>query len=108
MYETYPGGAVAAWALVDRSYKRTDSGPERAAIVAALGRHLDLGGFTEQMVASDDDLDAVLCAAIVGLAAAGRTHAPDERNTAQAAREGWIHIPSGPIDALAGLAPLAG
>ena len=29
--------------LVDRSYKRTDSGPERAAIVAALGRHLDLG-----------------------------------------------------------------
>ena len=28
--------------------------------VAALGRYLDLGGFTEQMVASDDDLDAVL------------------------------------------------
>ena len=108
VYETYPGGAVAAWTLVDRSYKRADSGPERAAIVAALGRHLDLGGFTEQMVASDDDLDAVLCAAIVGLAAAGRTHAPDESDTAQAAREGWIHIPSGPIEDLAVLATLDG
>ena len=108
VYETYPGGAVAAWALVDRSYKRADSGPERAAIVAALGRHLNLDGFTEQMVASDDDLDAVLCAAIVGLAAAGRTHAPDESDTAQAAREGWIHIPSGPIEDLAVLATLDG
>lgn len=108
VYETYPGGAVAAWALVDRSYKRADSRPERAAIVAALGRYLDLGGFTEQMVVSDDDLDAVLCAAIVGLAAASRTHAPAESNKAQAAREGWIHIPSGPIEDLAVLATLDG
>jgi len=50
----------------------------------------------------------VLCAAIVGLAAAGRTHAPDERDKAQAAREGWIHIPSGPIEDLAVLATLDG
>ena len=60
------------------------------------------------MAASDDDLDAVLCAAIVGLAAAGRTHAPEESDTARAAREGWIHIPRGPIEDLAVLATLDG
>ena len=60
------------------------------------------------MVESDDDLDAVLCAAIVGLADAGRTRAPGGSDKAQAAREGWIHIPSGPIDDLAVLANLDG
>ncbi|MEO0495006.1 MAG: DUF429 domain-containing protein [Actinomycetota bacterium] len=108
VYETYPGGAVAHWALVDRSYKRTDSQPERAAIVTALAAHLDLGGFAEQMVASDDDLDAVLCAAIVGLSVAGRTHRPADADRDRASREGWIHVPAGPIEDLTVLVDLDG
>lgn len=105
VYETYPGGAVAAWALVGRSYKRADSSEERRAIVDALAEHLDLGGHADQMIASDDDLDAVLCAAVAGLAAAGRTFAPPDvaPDAERASREGWIHIPSGPISDLARL-----
>lgn len=107
VFETYPGGAVAAWALVDRSYKRTDSGPERRKIVDALADHLELGVHAEQMIESDDDLDAVLCAAIAGLAVAGDTHTPAEADEARAKREGWIHIPSGPVESLRTLARLA-
>ena len=98
-------GAVAAWTLVDRSYKRADSGPERAAIVAALGRHLDLGGLTEQMAATTTPRRRAVRSD--RLAAAGRTHELDESDTAQAAR-GLIHIPSGPIEDLAVLATLDG
>ena len=108
VFETYPGGAVATWALVDRSYKRTDSTPERRQIVEALGEHLDLGAHTEQMVASDDDLDAVLCAAIVGLAVIGETYRPADTEAAKAKREGWIHVPSGSLRTLDRLAELGG
>lgn len=103
VYETYPGGAVAGWGLVDRSYKRRDSEPERAAITDAVGAHLDLGPFRDRMIEHDDDLDAVLCAAIAGLAAAGHTHRPDPTDEARARREGWIHVPSGPVGDLARL-----
>lgn len=104
VYETYPGGAVAHWGLVDGSYKRTDSTPQRAAIVEALDGHLQLDGFREQMVASDDDLDAVLCAAIVGLAVLGSTHRPTPDDESVARREGWIHVPAGPLADLDALA----
>lgn len=103
VYETYPGGAVVAWQLVARSYKRSDSTPERQTIVEALGRHLDLGDDAARLVASDDDLDAVLCAAVAGLARLGRTVAPEPGDVDRAGREGWIHVPAGPIDDLAAL-----
>ncbi len=100
IFETYPGGAVAAWSLVERSYKRKDSEPERAVITEALAVHLDLGPFRDQMIDSDDDLDAVLCALLAGLSIRGYTHRPAENEQERAQREGWIHIPTGPISDL--------
>jgi predicted nuclease with RNAse H fold len=97
VYETYPGGAVAHWGLVERSYKRRDSTPERGAIVEALGRHLELGEHRDRMIAGDDDLDAVLCAALAGLAHQGRTTVPGPADADHARREGWIHVPTGSI-----------
>ena len=103
IYETYPGGAIATWALVDRSYKRVDSLPERTVIVDALAEHLQLGPHRDQMIANDDDLDAVLCAALAALAHRGRTIAPTPDEDPIARREGWIHVPSGPLGDLAHL-----
>ena len=105
VYETYPGAAIAHWRLVDGSYKRPDATPQRRTIVEALATHLDIGAFTERMIASDDDLDAVLCAAIVALAVDGRTHRPEPDDADIARREGWIHVPSGPLADLDTLAP---
>jgi len=100
VYETYPGSAVAIWDLVTSSYKPKTATDQRAAIVGALSTHLDLGGFDDQMIANDDDLDAVLCAAVAGLAASGATFVPDSDDVSLAQREGWIHIPSEPITSL--------
>lgn len=104
VFETYPGGAVTAWSLVEGSYKRPDSTPQRTAIVDALATHLHLGPHRDRMIASDDDLDAVLSAVLAALATIGRTvpPLPDQRDVAQ--REGWIHIPSGPLTDIARLA----
>ena len=104
IYETYPGGAVAHWALVDRSYKRADSTPERTAIVDALGTHLDFGPHRDRTIARDDDLDAVLCAALAALAHRRLTPRPDADQEEIAAREGWIHVPGGPLSDLRHLA----
>lgn len=103
IYETYPGGAVAHWKLVDRSYKRADSTRERAMIVDALEAHLDVGPHRSRMIASDDDLDAVLCAAIASLASLRLTGRPEGDDVVVAAREGWIHVPCGPMTDLAQL-----
>lgn len=100
VYEVYPGGALARWGLPSRGYKRGDAALEvRGRIVRALEPHVEFGAWEAAMLASDDDLDAVLSAMIAGLAATGRTTPPDSGHAPVAAREGWIHVPSGPLGA---------
>ena len=53
-------------------------------------------------MASDHVLDAVLCCLTVVAARAGTTAGPVGADQVEAARvEGWIHVPTAPLDVLA-------
>jgi predicted nuclease with RNAse H fold len=97
VYEVYPGGALATWGLPSRGYKRRDGLATRELIVAELERVIDFGPAHRRVIESDDDLDAVICAYLAGLAAQGATTPPPPELAAAAAVEGWIHLPSGPL-----------
>ena len=47
-----------------------------------------------------DAFDAVVCAVVARAAALGRTSGPPRELADVASREGWIHLPTGPLDAL--------
>ena len=98
IYEAYPGGSLARWGLTATGYKSRDGADVREAIVEALGAWVGIDAVAHRLVASDDDLDAVLTAVVTGLAVAGRTTAPPPEYAAVAAAEGWIHVPTGPIE----------
>lgn len=100
IYETYPGGSLAKWGLRSTGYKGVDGTDARRGIVDALAVHVDLAGTADQLVANDDDLDAVITAVVAGLAHMGfTTSAPPEHHDV-ACVEGWIHVPVVPLDAL--------
>ena len=105
IYEVYPAASLARWGIeLDGSYKKKDKRNEAASkvrrrrIIERLVEHeLDLGTFEESLVASDDDLDALVSALTAALAFAGQTDHPPPDLAALARSEGWIHIPSGPL-----------
>ena len=100
--EVYPAAALKIWGLPHRGYKGREGAPVRERIVDGLvagAPWLDLGPFEQRCRDSDDALDAVLCALVARATAAEATgQAPD---IAVARREGWIHLPAGPLAALA-------
>ncbi|MFG3441962.1 DUF429 domain-containing protein [Nonomuraea sp. NPDC047897] len=101
--EVYPAAALKGWGLPHRGYKR-------AANLAALGRlvdrlleaapWLDPGGDERVVRASDDTADAVVCALVARAAALGLVTAPAEEQAGVAATEGWIALPTAPLDRL--------
>ena len=100
IYETYPGGSLAKWGLRSTGYKDAAGTDARREIVDALAVHVDLAGTADQLVANDDDLDAVITAVVAGLALMGLTTSapPEHRDVARV--EGWIHVPVVSLDAL--------
>jgi predicted nuclease with RNAse H fold len=94
--EVYPAAALAGWRLDRRGYKT--SGDKREELLAKLEDSADWlswqGDARERCVASDDFLDAFLCALIARAAAVGQTAWPKKKREWKAARaEGWIHLP---------------
>jgi predicted nuclease with RNAse H fold len=110
LVETYPAAAVRAWFPGAGRYKGSAdpsaAREERGRLLERLGAAapwLDLGAVQSACVASDDVLDALLCA-LVALASRFRaTSAPRESDVADALSEGWIHVPT---EALVGLGDL--
>ena len=98
IYEAYPGGSLARWGLTATGYKTRGAEDVRGTIVDALGDWVGIDAVADRLVASDDDLDAVLTAVVTGLAVAGRTTSPPREHATVAAVEGWIHVPTGPIE----------
>jgi hypothetical protein len=111
--EAYPDAALRCWlapsfeARPAPTYKGADAQDRRAVLLAALLSLL--GGafsisqtFQDACVASDDCLDALLCALVARAAERGRTVWPktDEQRRL-APIEGWIHLPT--PDSLSGL-----
>lgn len=101
LVEVYPAAALKLWGLRFRGYKKAPNRAVREALVDALllaAPWLDLGSHAAACRADDDALDAVLCALVARSAA---VDAPDPAS-AQAATEGWIHLPTVPLADLAG------
>lgn len=101
--EVYPAAALQQWGLPFRGYKGSANRERLAQLVASFAGaapYLDFGGFREACEASDDAFDAVAAAVIARAAAVEQTRLPDAADTEVAAREGWIHLPTGPLSAL--------
>jgi predicted nuclease with RNAse H fold len=101
-FEVYPAAARDLWALPPENIKRERTARERRlqaidAGVATAGAALRFApGAREACLASDDVLDALLCAFVARAAALGETFPPPDAAHADAAkREGWIHMPCG-------------
>lgn len=101
--EVYPAAALKIWGVAHQGYKgrERDNAARRAQLVVAVGHvlpWLDLGEYAELCVETDDAFDAVLCAAIAGLAARHLVEQIPQEHLAAAAVEGWIALP-GPASA---------
>ncbi len=106
LVEVYPDASLRQWMLLPREWDEANvgyKGKEPAAlerraelaarIAAALGARLPLGEHEAACAASDDLLDALICA-LVARAADQRLTLPIPERFAELAREeGWIHLP---------------
>jgi hypothetical protein len=102
--ETYRDAALRCWlpnawkAPVD-SYKGEGARDRRtlllSSVLAELGQRLELSEYDRQeCIASDDCLDALVCALVARAAQSRRTVEPETDEDRRAAKtEGWIHLP---------------
>lgn len=96
--EVYPAAALKLWGLPHQGYKGREpaNARRRAELVQLIGGvmpWLQLGDYADLCIETDDALDAVLCAAIAGLARRGETDEIPTEHLAAAAVEGWIALP---------------
>jgi len=103
--EVYPAASLKTWGLLARGYKgRGGLEAERlGGLLAALTQAapwLDLAGHEPQLAGSDDMFDAMIAALTARAVAVGATVVPDAVHAAAARTEGWIHLPTGGMDAL--------
>ena len=97
IYEVYPAASLARWMCLGGSYKQatpTSKALRRRIVDQLVEQGLDVGVFGETLVASDDDLDALVSALSAAFAFAGRTDPPPPHLAQLSKSEGWIHVPS--------------
>jgi hypothetical protein len=108
--EAYPDPALRTWtdegeaSLAGASYKRPENSAARLRLRDSLLEQLPIAdpqGRLALLEREDDYLDALLCALVARAAELGLTHEPDPGQRELAAIEGWIHLPSAPLCALA-------
>lgn len=96
--EVYPAAALRIWGLPHAGYKKP------GAAATGLRRRirdevLDRTAVTPVGdVATDHELDALVCAIVARLARTGRTRPIPAELVDLAQREGWIHVPIGPLE----------
>jgi hypothetical protein len=104
--EVYPAAILAAWGFGSRGYKGRDGAARRAALLDGLlaaAPWLGLGAAEETAAAEADDAFDALLAALGALAVeAGAARPIPAEEAAAARREGWVMLPAGPIERLAG------
>ena len=66
---------------------------------------LDLAGYEDRLAGSDDMFDALIASLTARAVALGMTLRPDAGHAGAARTEGWIHLPAGGLDGLAGTRP---
>lgn len=102
--EVYPAASLKVWGLTHRGYKGTAHREVRDHLVTKLRETapwLDLGPYDAACRASDHALDAVVAALSARAAARDLVAWPSgDEQTAAAAVEGWIAVPTGSLDDL--------
>jgi predicted nuclease with RNAse H fold len=109
--EVYPDPALRYWTDQTReglapreSYKGADKGDRRRALLSAILTQVpleDVDRRLEKVAGEDDYLDALICALVARAAELGLTHPPQtEAELGRAPLEGWIHLPSRPLERL--------
>jgi predicted nuclease with RNAse H fold len=103
--EAYPAPALTAWGLSATGYKSRVGATRLPALLARLDE--GLGGIemsTEQREAAGSDhncFDALVCSLVARAAELRLTQPPSVGDEAdRATREGWIHLPTNPLDHL--------
>jgi len=92
--EAYPDAALRVWVGGPWSSYKRDARTRREVLLAPLLEVVPLSAEqVEACLASDDNLDAVVCALIARAAALGETVPPPPELERLAAVEGWIHLP---------------
>jgi predicted nuclease with RNAse H fold len=100
--EVYPAAALRHWHLTHRGYKGPANRSVREGLVDQVltaAPWLELGEHADTCRSSDHALDAVLCALVARATALGATDPPGPHGST-AALEGWIHVPTVPLEAL--------
>jgi predicted nuclease with RNAse H fold len=103
--EVYPAASLGMWDLPNGGYKGRPRLVQLSGLVDALmsaAPWLGLGAFESLCRISDDATDAVVAALTARAAALGLTSAPSSEQLPVARREGWIALPTAPLDSLRG------
>jgi hypothetical protein len=94
--EVYPAGALVRWGLGGSGYKGSNRKTLGGLVAEVLNYlpALELAPDDRSLCASNDDAFDALVAALVGRASLlGLTDPPPRSRRAQAAQEGWVHLP---------------
>jgi predicted nuclease with RNAse H fold len=98
VFEVYPAASLHRWGLPSRGYKEKKGLLVRNALFEALRDRtpfLEIPGAARDLcIASDDALDALVCAIIARAATLGRTARATDN---LASREGWIALPDADV-----------
>ena len=103
LIEVYPAAALRVWGFRSNGYKGKDNRAVVAELCATvLGQFGAIGAAACEVLhgCDDDEFDAFICAVLARAARTGHTTAPSAEQLALARREGWIHLPTGPLEAL--------
>ena len=107
LVEVYPAAALRAWHLPERGYKGNgaDAGRTRGRIldglVAVTDVWLDVSPIRSDCLNSDHVLDALVSALVAVAAHGGGTFRPESIEDHHCAvLEGWIHVPSVPLESV--------
>jgi hypothetical protein len=108
----YPAAALRAWHLPERGYKggAAEAGRTRTEIFDGLAvgcdSWLDVSTVRSECINSDHTLDALISALNAVAAVADHTHRPESIEDHHCAvLEGWIHVPSVPLEQVVPPAP---
>jgi predicted nuclease with RNAse H fold len=104
--EVYPAAGLEHWQLDRHKYKGGKNAEALTKLTDTLLERtrpwLDLGDHKERCGTSDHVFDAVIAALIARACALGKTDPPDRVQRDRIAREGWIALPTCPLEELAG------
>lgn len=99
--EVYPGASLRLWGFDTAGYR--NSAEIRARLIAdihSVAGWFDLGDFQSLMIESCDALDAVIAALAASSAHLGAYVRPQPNQLTQATAEGWVALPTGPLQEL--------